>query len=138
MDKKAKQNGVEKNGTEHKKPEQKQDGKPKQLQGGVTISDIVPGTGPEAKNGKKVKVLYVGRLQSNNSIFDSTKNAPFAFSLGRGEVIRGWDVGVVGMKVGGKRRITCPPAMAYGAKGAKPAIPPNATLVFEVELKHVK
>lgn len=98
-----------------------------------------PGTGAEAKSGKKVKVNYVGRLQSNNKEFDSSKTGPgFGFSLGRGEVIRGWDVGVVGMKVGGKRRITCPPAMAYGARGSPPVIPANATLVFDVELKHVK
>lgn len=71
-------------------------------------------------------------------MFDSTKaGAGFSFNLGRGEVIRGWDIGVVGMKVGSKRRITCPPQVAYGTKGAPPTIPSNATLVFDVELRGV-
>lgn len=71
-------------------------------------------------------------------MFDSTKSGEgFKFLLGRGEVIRGWDIGVAGMKVGSKRRITCPPQMAYGAKGSPPVIPPNATLVFEVELRGI-
>lgn len=78
-------------------------------------------------------------MKSNNKVFDSTKTGKgFSFKLGRGEVIRGWDVGVAGMKVGSKRRITCPPNMAYGAKGAHPAIPGNATLVFDVELRGVQ
>lgn len=112
---------------------------PKTLAGGVVIEDLRVGKGPEAKPGRKVSVYYEGRLKSNNKVFDSTKAGDgFQFALGRGEVIRGWDVGVAGMKVGSKRRITCPPNAAYGAKGAPPAIPSNATLVFDVELRGVK
>uniref|UniRef100_A0A6P7G9L9 peptidylprolyl isomerase n=1 Tax=Diabrotica virgifera virgifera TaxID=50390 RepID=A0A6P7G9L9_DIAVI len=87
----------------------------------------------------KKKVYYEGRLKNNNKMFDSHKQGQgFAFKLGSGEVIKGWDVGLVGMKVGGKRRITCPPQMAYGVKGSPPAIPGNSTLVFEVELKKIR
>lgn len=105
---------------------------------GVVIEDLRTGKGPEAKAGKRVSVYYEGRLKSNNKVFDSTKGGDgFKFSLGRSEVIRGWDIGCAGMKVGGKRRITCPPNTAYGAKGQPPVIPPNATLVFDVELRGV-
>ncbi|KAH8363419.1 hypothetical protein KR084_010030, partial [Drosophila pseudotakahashii] len=108
------------------------------LSGGVKVVDTVAGKGDEAKPGKRVSVYYIGRLQSNNKTFDSLlKGKPFKFSLGGGEVIKGWDVGVAGMKVGGKRRITCPPHMGYGARGAPPKIGPNSTLVFDVELKAV-
>jgi len=83
-------------------------------------------------------VYYVGKLKSNNKMFDSSTSGPgFRFRIGRGEVIKGWDVGVAGMKVGGKRRLTIPAALAYGAKGSPPVIPPNATLVFEVELRGI-
>lgn len=110
----------------------------RQVAGGVTIEDLRPGKGPEAKTGRRVSVYYEGRLKSNNKVFDSTKAGDgFKFSLGRGEVIKGWDAGVLGMKVGGKRRITCPPHAAYGARGSPPTIPPNATLVFDVELRGV-
>ncbi|TMW49655.1 hypothetical protein DOY81_005259, partial [Sarcophaga bullata] len=121
-------------------PQEKQQkaGGERVLSGGVKVVDLRVGTGPEAKPGKRTQVYYEGRLLSNNKVFDSLKSgAGFKFSLGRGEVIKGWDVGVVGMKVGGKRRITCPPHMAYGSRGSPPAIPPNSTLVFEVELKGV-
>ncbi|XP_017031491.1 39 kDa FK506-binding nuclear protein isoform X2 [Drosophila kikkawai] len=108
------------------------------ITGGVKIVDVFPGKGEEAKPGKRVSVYYIGRLQSNNKTFDSLlKGKGFKFALGGGEVIKGWDVGVAGMKVGGKRRITCPPHMAYGGRGSPPTIPPNSTLVFEVELKAV-
>lgn len=111
---------------------------PKQLSGGVMIEDLRVGKGPEAKAGKKVSVYYEGRLKSNNKVFDSTKSGEgFKFQLGRSEVIRGWDIGIVGMKVGTKRRITCPPNVAYGPKGSPPVIPGNATLVFDVELRGV-
>lgn len=111
----------------------------KTLQGGVHIEDINVGNGPVAKPGKLVEVYYVGRLKSNNKQFDASKSGPgFKFRLGKREVIQGWDIGVAGMKVGGKRRITCPPHTAYGAKGSPPVIPPNSTLVFEVELREVK
>lgn len=81
-------------------------------------------------------VYYVGRLKSNNKQFDATTGgAGFKFRIGRGEVIKGWDIGVAGMKVGGKRRLTIPAGYAYGARGSPPVIPPNATLVFEIELR---
>lgn len=144
---KPKQNGVEtqkkdpkqkakKEAGQQQQPAQKQKGGEQTLAGGVKIEDIRVGSGPEAKSGKRAQVYYEGRLKTNNKVFDSLKQGvPFKFGLGRGEVIKGWDVGVVGMKVGGKRRITCPPHMAYGARGSPPTIPPNSTLVFEVELK---
>jgi len=118
--------------------QQPQQGQKKTLGGGVMIEDLRVGKGPEAKAGKKVQVYYEGRLKSNNKVFDSTKGGDgFKFILGKGEVIRGWDIGVQGMKVGSKRRIVCPPNAAYGHKGSPPVIPPNATLVFDVELRGV-
>lgn len=133
---KAKQNGLE-NGQASAK-EKKKDGAAKVLPGGVQITDLKVGSGVEAKPGKKVQVYYEGRLKQTNKIFDSSKQGSgFKFGLGRGEVIKGWDIGVVGMKVGGKRRIVCPPNVAYGQKGSPPVIPPNSTLVFDVELKNV-
>jgi FKBP-type peptidyl-prolyl cis-trans isomerase FkpA len=99
----------------------------------------VPGTGAEAKAGQDVTVHYTGWLYENGAVgakFDSSKdrNDPFGFSLGAGMVIRGWDEGVQGMKVGGTRRLVIPPQLGYGARGAGGVIPPNATLLFEVEL----
>ncbi|KAG6448931.1 46 kDa FK506-binding nuclear protein [Manduca sexta] len=131
---------------EKKKPEKKEqqeapaDKKEKKsLSGGVQIEDLKVGNGPVAKPGKTVMVYYEGRLKQNNKMFDNCVKGPgFKFRLGGKEVISGWDIGVNGMKVGGKRKIICPPAMAYGAKGSPPVIPPNSTLVFEVELKNVK
>ena len=104
----------------------------------LKIEDEVVGTGAEAKKGDTVTVDYTGWL-TNGTKFDSSKdrNQPFVFSLGAGQVIAGWDQGVVGMKVGGKRKLTIPPELGYGAQGAGGAIPPNATLVFEVELHKV-
>lgn len=99
------------------------------------IEDIVTGDGDTATSGQRVTVHYTGWL-TDGSKFDSSKDRddPFAFCLGQGQVIRGWDEGVQGMKVGGTRRLTIPPEMGYGARGAGGVIPPNATLVFEVEL----
>jgi FKBP-type peptidyl-prolyl cis-trans isomerase len=101
----------------------------------LQIDDLANGTGAEAKTGQHVTVHYTGWL-TNGTKFDSSKDRgdPFQFKLGAGQVIRGWDEGVKGMKVGGKRKLTIPPEMGYGARGFPGAIPPNATLVFEVEL----
>jgi FKBP-type peptidyl-prolyl cis-trans isomerase len=101
----------------------------------LIIEDLVIGGGTEATAGQRVSVHYTGWL-TDGSKFDSSKdrNEPFDFPLGAGHVIRGWDEGVQGMKVGGKRKLTIPPSMGYGARGAAGVIPPNAVLVFEVEL----
>jgi FKBP-type peptidyl-prolyl cis-trans isomerase FkpA len=102
---------------------------------GLAIEDVVLGDGPAAKAGQRVTVHYTGWLTDGKK-FDSSKdrNDPFQFPLGAGHVIRGWDEGVEGMKVGGKRKLTIPPALGYGTRGAGGVIPPNATLIFEVEL----
>jgi FKBP-type peptidyl-prolyl cis-trans isomerase len=101
----------------------------------LVIEDIVVGTGAEAKSGDTVTVHYTGWL-TDGTKFDSSVDAgqPLQFPLGQGYVIQGWDEGVAGMKVGGKRKLIIPPDMGYGAQGAGGVIPPNATLVFEVEL----
>lgn len=105
----------------------------------LIIEDLVTGEGEEAVKGKTAVVHYTGWL-SDGTKFDSSKDRddPFAFALGAGQVIRGWDEGVAGMKVGGTRNLTIPPEMAYGSRGAGGVIPPNATLVFQVELLAIK
>ena len=108
-------------------------------QGGLQIEDIEVGTGAEAKAGSNVLVHYTGWLYQDGqkgAKFDSSKdrNQPFSFPLGAGHVIKGWDQGVAGMKVGGKRVLIIAPDLGYGARGAGGVIPPNATLMFEVDL----
>ena len=108
--------------------------------------DDVTGSGHQAVAGRAVTVHYTGWLYKEDAAdhkgrkFDSSRDRgePFEFHLGAGEVIRGWDEGVAGMKVGGRRTLTIPPDMGYGAQGSPPVIPPNATLVFDVELLDVK
>ncbi|MCB9694008.1 MAG: FKBP-type peptidyl-prolyl cis-trans isomerase [Alphaproteobacteria bacterium] len=102
---------------------------------GLEIEELTVGEGPKAAHGHKASVHYTGWLV-DGSKFDSSldRGQPFTFALGRGQVIQGWDQGVVGMQVGGKRKLTIPPEMGYGPRGYPPVIPPNSTLVFEVEL----
>ena len=105
---------------------------------GLQYEDLVVGDGAEAQAGQQVKVHYTGWL-TDGTKFDSSldRGTPFGFALGGGMVIRGWDEGVQGMKIGGKRKLVIPPEIGYGARGAGGVIPPNATLVFEVELLSV-
>ncbi len=102
------------------------------------MEDVVAGTGTEATKGKSVHVHYVGTLESGKK-FDSSRDRgeAFVFTLGAGMVIKGWDLGVAGMKVGGTRKLTIPSDLAYGDRGFPGAIPPRATLIFEVELVKV-
>jgi len=120
-----------------------------QLMGGVTKlvrTDVVVGEGAEAMAGKKVSVHYTGWLYNEASAdkrgakFDSSRDRgqPFEFPLGAGQVIKGWDQGVAGMKVGGQRTLTIPPELGYGSRGAGGSIPPNASLIFDVELLGVR
>ena len=110
------------------------------MDNGLIIEEIVIGEGQEAKDFNKVVVNYTGKLE-DGSIFDSSLNpgrSPFTFTLGSGSVIKGWDIGIKDMKVGGKRKLTIPSDLAYGQNGAGGVIPPNATLIFDVELLEVE
>ncbi|KAG9104375.1 peptidylprolyl isomerase fpr4 [Ceratobasidium sp. 370] len=146
-------NGKDSKPIEKEKKEGKKDGEkkkkdlashePRTLAGGVTIEDKKVGTGPVAKAGKKIGMRYIGRLK-NGKVFDSntkeppTPGKPFFFTLGEGNVIKGWDEGIPGMSIGGERILTIPAAKGYGKRGAPPDIPPNADLIFEVKLVEIK
>ena len=148
--KKPEQKKPEQKKTEQKKPEQKkpeekeseekkpEEDKIRKLPSGLIIEDVQVGTGPRAKAGKKVSVRYIGKLMNGKTFDSNTKGAPFSFKLGKGEVIKGWDLGVQGMNVGGTRKLTIPAQLAYGSRGAPPDIPKNAQLQFEVKLLEVK
>jgi peptidylprolyl isomerase len=106
----------------------------------LKVEDLIEGKGAAAKSGDKISVRYVGVLFNNNKEFDSSwkrGKAPFQVTLGQGQVIPGWDQGLVGMKVGGRRRLTIPPDLAYGAQGQPPSIPANSTLIFDVDLTKI-
>jgi FKBP-type peptidyl-prolyl cis-trans isomerase len=107
--------------------------------GGLIIKDSIIGSGAEAKAGNLVSVQYTGRF-ADGKVFDSSipRGQPIEFTLGAGQVIKGWDQGILGMKVGGKRSLTIPASLGYGANGYPPVIPANATLYFDVELVGVK
>tara|TARA_B110000438_G_scaffold9135_1_gene9156 strand:- start:95 stop:475 length:381 start_codon:yes stop_codon:yes gene_type:complete len=115
-------------------------GNTEEMGNGLIIEDLVVGEGAEAQDYNKVVVNYTGSLE-DGSVFDSSLNpgrGPFTFTLGVGSVIKGWDLGVKGMKVGGKRKLTIPPELGYGDQGAGGLIPPGATLIFEVDLLEVE
>ena len=126
-------------GDDKKDDDKKKEEKVIKTDSGLKYVDLKVGDGKEAKKDDKVSVHYTGWLK-NGKKFDSSldRKEPFEFKLGAGKVIKGWDEGVAGMKVGGTRKLTIPPELGYGARGAGDVIPPNATLVFEVELLQIK
>ncbi len=119
--------------------DEKQGEKVVTTQSGLQYVDMVPGSGDSPVSGRRVTVHYTGWL-TNGKKFDSSvdRNEPFTFVIGTGQVIPGWDEGVMGMKIGGKRKLIVPPQLGYGASGAGSDIPPNSTLVFEVILLDIK
>ncbi len=132
------QSGAKKSGAQSRSANDgppKVTGTPVKMEDGLEYWDVKIGTGPRAIGGDIVQVHYTGWL-ANGKKFDSSldRNEPFTFELGHGDVIKGWDEGIKGMRVGGKRRLRVPPALGYGAEGAGADIPPNATLIFDVEL----
>ena len=132
----AEEKAAEKEAAELPKPDVPAGPPPKAL----VTEDVKEGSGATAKAGDEVSVHYVGILYKTKDLFDANwgEDEPFSFTLGAGEVIKGWDQGVQGMKVGGRRELFIPPALGYGSGGSYPSIPPNATLAFLVELLKVK
>lgn len=120
-------------------PPRQEASKVHKLASGLVYEDVAVGSGTMADPGLTVSVHYTGRL-ADGTKFDSSldRGTPFSFQLGSGQVIQGWDQGIKGMRIGGKRKLTIPPDLGYGARGAGGVIPPNATLVFDVELLDVK
>jgi FKBP-type peptidyl-prolyl cis-trans isomerase len=131
--------GQKKSGTQDTSAPTKVTGQPTKTADGLEYWDIKAGTGPTATAGQTVKVHYTGWL-TNGKKFDSSVDSgrPFTFKLGAGQVIKGWDEGVAGMKVGGKRQLRIPYQLAYGDAGYPPVIPPKSTLIFDVELLGVQ
>lgn len=113
--------------------------KPIKYSNGLVVQDVVIGSGKTAESGDTLNAHYVGALE-NGTVFDNSydRGQPLQFVLGSGQLIQGWELGLVGMKEGGKRRLIIPPELGYGARGAGKAIPPNATLLFEIELVSVQ
>lgn len=118
--------------------DKKEDAKVVTTDSGLKYQDLKEGTGPAAKRGDAVEVHYTGWLLNGKKFDSSVGGKPFEFKLGAGMVIKGWDEGVAGMKVGGKRKLTIPSELGYGKRGAGDDIPPDSTLVFEVELLKIK
>ncbi|KAI8980416.1 hypothetical protein BDB01DRAFT_836637 [Pilobolus umbonatus] len=124
---------------EDKKEEPKAAPKITKLPNGLVTEDVKVGSGASCKSGQRIGMRYIGKLASNGKVFDkNVSGKPFVFNLGRSEVIKGWDIGIVGMKVGGERKLMIPAALAYGKRGAPPDIPKNANLVFDVKLVSIK
>ncbi|KAI8349680.1 hypothetical protein BD560DRAFT_410160 [Blakeslea trispora] len=121
-------------------PKKKEEPKNKvvKLPNGLIIEDVKVGDGPSCKSGQRVGMRYIGKLTTGKVFDKNISGKPFNFMLGRGEVIKGWDIGVAGMKVGGERKLTIPAPLAYGKRGAPPDIPKNATLTFDVKLVSMK
>lgn len=105
----------------------------------LKIKDLIKGKGKKAEKGKKLTVHYIGKLE-DGKVFDNTyeKGRPFSFVLGKGKVIKGWEIGIEGMREGGKRRLIIPPHLGYGESGVRGLIPPNSTIIFEIELIKVE
>merc|ERR1712130_592866 len=105
------------------------------MKGGIKYRDMKVGDGEQIKHGDKVKVFYVGQTEDKKVFDKSISGNGFEFNFGKGDVIKGWDLGMKGMRVGGKRKLVIPPKLGYGANGSEPSIPPNATLTFTVEVR---